>query len=82
MQVNTWSGAINDWLQLSMNPSVMANSTANQRQYESVAVTADGNAFGVVKQTGKTDMIENWQVEDDTVDWKLVGKLELGGVWE
>lgn len=30
-------------------------------------------AFGVVGEQGTVDRIENWQVEDDMVDWKLVG---------
>lgn len=81
VQVNTWSGAINDWLEFNANPSVMANSTSNPKLYGSVAVTATGNAFGVVKQTGQMDKIENWQVEDDMVDWKLVGNVDLGGAW-
>ena len=81
IEVNTWSGAINDWLEQYNNPSAMVNSTGSGRSYESVAVTATGTAFGVVKQDGQADRIESWQVQDDTVDWSLVGNLDLGGAW-
>ena len=59
----------------------MANSTANGRSYGSVAVTATGTAYGVVKQDGQVDKIERWQVQDDMVDWSLVGNVDLGGAW-
>lgn len=59
----------------------MANSTTNKRTYGDVAVTAIGSAFGIVKKNGQTDGIENWQVEDDTVDWKFIGNVDLGGAW-
>lgn len=81
IEVNTWSGAINDWLEQYTNPSAMANSTGNRRSYGSVAVTATGTAFGVVKQDGQVDRIESWQVQDDTVDWSLVGDVDIGGAW-
>ena len=79
--VNTWSGAINNWLEQYNRPSAMVNSTGSGRSYGSVAVTAAGIAFGVVKQDGQVDKIESWQVQDDTVDWSLVGNVDLGGAW-
>ena len=59
----------------------MVNSTDNKKSYGCVAVTAIGSAFGVVKQDGHVDEIENWQVQDDMVDWTLVGNVDLGGAW-
>lgn len=59
----------------------MTNSTKNMKRYDSVAVTAIGNAFGVVKQDGQADAIENWQVADDMLDWSLVGNVNLNGTW-
>ena len=65
----------------------MANSTTDgngRRWYGSVAVTATGTAYGVVvKQDdgGQAGGIERWQVQDDMVDWSLVGDVELGGAW-
>ena len=59
----------------------MANTADSGRSYESVAVTAIGTAFGVVKQDGQVDKIESWQVQDDTVDWTLVGNVDIGGAW-
>ena len=64
-----------------MHPSVMANSTSNKRVFEDVAVTSFGDAFGVVKQDGQADAIEHWLVEDDRVDWSLIGNVDLGGAW-
>lgn len=81
VEVNTWSGATNDWLEQYRHPSVMANSTSDKKVYGGVAVTAIGNAFSVVKQDGQADAIENWLVADDMVDWSLVGNVDLGGVW-
>ncbi len=59
----------------------MVNSTGSKRSYESVAVTAMGSVFGVVKQDGHVDEIEYWQVQDDMVDWTLTGTVDLGGAW-
>ena len=59
----------------------MVNSTGSGQSYGSVAVTATGIAFAVVKQDGHVDRIESWQVQDDTVDWTLVGDVDLGGAW-
>ncbi|MCJ1466166.1 hypothetical protein MMC07_004785 [Pseudocyphellaria aurata] len=81
IEVDTWSGATNDWLAHNLHPSAMANSTNNVRRYGSLAVTATGSAFAVVKQDGQADSIENWQVADDTVDWSLIGNLDLNGTW-
>lgn len=59
----------------------MANSTSNMRIYESVAVTAIGNGFSVVKRDGQPDAIESWQVTNDLVDWTLIGNVGLNGAW-
>ncbi|KAL9608036.1 MAG: hypothetical protein Q9167_007104 [Letrouitia subvulpina] len=80
IQVNTWSGTQENWLQI-MHPSVMANLTSSQKSYGDVAVTATGNAFGVVMQDGQADAIENWLVEDDLLDWNSIGIVNLGGAW-
>ena len=61
---------------------MVVNSTSNEKFYGSVAVTATGTAFGVVKQDGQVDAIESWQVADDMVDWRLIGNVDLGGAWE
>ena len=58
----------------------MVNPT-NGGIYGSVAVTAMGSAFGVVKQDGHADRIVQWQAQADTVDWTLIGDVDLGGVW-
>ncbi|MCJ1465115.1 hypothetical protein MMC07_003731 [Pseudocyphellaria aurata] len=73
IKVSTWSGTELKFLAEDVYPATMANSTTNKRIYESVAVTAIGNAFAVVKQDGQADAIENWQLADDTVGWGLVG---------
>lgn len=49
--------------------------------FGSVAVTAMGSAFGVVKQDGQLDRIDQWQVQANTVDWTLIGNVDLDGVW-
>lgn len=79
--MNTWSGAMNDWQVQYVHPSVMANSTSNNKVFEGVAVTSIGNAFGAVKQDGQADAIEHWLVGDDMVDWSLIGNIDLGGAW-
>ncbi|KAI9697603.1 MAG: hypothetical protein M1836_004553 [Candelina mexicana] len=81
IQVNTWSGAINDWMKQSMQPAVMSNSQYYEKVYGSVAVTATGSAFGVVKQPGHVDEIENWQVRDDLQSWTLTGNVDTGSSW-
>lgn len=50
--------------------------------YHSLAVTATGNAFGVVSEQGVIDKIENWQLQDDMVDWTLIGNVDLGDSWK
>ena len=80
-EVDTWSGAINDWLEQYTHPSAMVNSTGTGNIYGSVAVTAMGSAFGVVKLDGQVDKIESWQVDDDTVDWTFTGNVDLNGAW-
>jgi len=81
IEVDTWSGAINDWLEHETHPSAMSNSTANAKTYSSIAVTAIGSAFAVVSQEGQKDMIEWSQVADDMVDWTLVGRVDVGNSW-
>ena len=81
IEVNTWSGAINDWLELYAHPSVMVNSTSNKSVYGSVAVTAIGNAFGIMNQDGQVDVIRSWQLADDMLSWRLTGNVDLGGAW-
>ena len=50
--------------------------------YGSVAVTAIGSAFGVVLgRDGRAVGIEEWQLQDDIVDWRGVGNVDLGGSW-
>ena len=80
VEVDTWSGEINDWLQHDTHPSVMANSTSSEKAYGSLAVTAIGNAFAVVTENGK-DTIQNWQVADDMVDWIVVGTVDVESAW-
>jgi hypothetical protein len=81
IEVDTWSGAIKNWLEHKTHPSAMSNSTANAKTYSSIAVTAIGSAFAVVSQEGQKDMIEWSQVADDMVDWTLVGKVDVGNSW-
>ncbi|MCJ1267282.1 hypothetical protein MMC22_007167 [Lobaria immixta] len=81
VEVNTWSGAKNHWLSQNAHPSVMANSTSNTKIYGSLAVTAIGNAFAVVRTNGQADVIESWQVADDTMNWSLIGNVSLNGAW-
>lgn len=81
VQVETWSGAINDWLLHSARPSAMANMSSNGKIYESVAVTATGCAFAAVRQDGRSDQIQYWQVDDNLVDWTLVGNVDTGDAW-
>jgi hypothetical protein len=81
IEVDTWSGAINNWLEHENHPSAMSNSTANVITYRSIAVTALGSAFAVVSQEGQEDVIEWWQVADDLVDWSFVGNVDVGSAW-
>lgn len=81
VEVSTWSGVKNGWLEQYNNPSAMVKSTGSGRSYGSVAVTAIGSAFGVVKQEGHVDSIETWQLRDDMVDWSLTGNVDLDGAW-
>jgi hypothetical protein len=80
VEVDTWSGEINNWLQHGIHPSVMTNLTRNETIYGSVAVTATGNAFAVVTEN-RNDTIQHWQVADDMIDWGLVGTVEIGSAW-
>lgn len=82
VQVSAKSGALDKWIQEGANPSVMANSTTNQKRYSGVAVTAIGSAFGVVSEPSEVDKIRHWQVEDDTVNWKSIGNLNLSDSWK
>lgn len=59
----------------------MVNSTTNAKKFGNVAVTATGNAFGIVNEYGDLDRLENWQAENDMIDWTGVGKLNVSGFW-
>ncbi|KUJ24686.1 uncharacterized protein LY89DRAFT_713478 [Mollisia scopiformis] len=76
IEVNTWSGNINDWLDQYNHPSPMANSSVNVKEYDSIAVTAIGSAFAVVKSSGN-DSIQSWQVSDDLLDWTSTGTVAV-----
>jgi hypothetical protein len=80
VEVSTWSGNLNDWLQYYYHPSPMANSTLNVKAYGAVAVTAIGSAFAVVKGTGP-DTIQSWQVGSNLVDWTSTGAVDIGNSW-
>jgi hypothetical protein len=80
--VSTWVGELNDWKAYFAHPSPMANSSSNARVYGSVAVTAVGSAFAVVMVEGQKNTVEEWRVEDDLLNWKFVGNVDLSGAWE
>lgn len=82
IEVDTWSGQINDWLEHDNHPSSMANSTANAKTYEAVAVTAMGQAFAAVSISDEKYIIESWQVADDMVDWSSTGTVDIGNAWD
>ncbi len=75
IQVNGWSAPGGNWGPQFLRPSIMGNS--NGKIYGSVAVTAMGSAFGVVKRQGQDDEIETWQVRDDMQSWTLTGNVNL-----
>lgn len=77
IQVKTWLAAAADDYQQYMNPSVMANSTSDQKIYGALSVTAGGRAFTVVSQQGRPDAIESWQVEENALDWNSTGDVGL-----
>ena len=77
IEVNTWTGSINGWLQENTHPSPMSNSTSDPKVYDSVTVTANGVAFSVVGDEGGGASIEKWQLADDFVDWTLTGSYDL-----
>lgn len=79
IEVDTWSGALNDWLQHENHPSVMGNSTESKQAYGSIAMTASRKAFAVV--TSNVTEIQSWQVSDDMVDWRPIGVVDIGNVW-
>ena len=79
IEVNTWSGS-RGWLPGTNHPSSMSNSTANARSYSALAVTAIGKAFAVVTE-GQNNMIDSWQVADDTLDWTSTGTVDIGSAW-
>ena len=78
IEVHTWL-LTHEWSS-GRHPSAMANST-NMKSYESVAVTATGKAFAVVKQDGQADSIESWRVEDDLINWRSTENVDLHGTW-
>lgn len=75
IEVNTWSRAIKNWLEEHINPSVMVKPTTNDELYEYVTVTAVGDTFGEVRQDGQANVIENWKVADNMLDWSLIGDV-------
>ena len=82
-EVDTWSGAINDWLEQYTHPMSMNNETRKGgRICGNVAVTAMGTAFGAIQPDGGSCSIESWQVDDDMVDWTFTGYVDLDGAWE
>jgi hypothetical protein len=65
-----------------ISTDVLSNSTNNVQEFGSLALTATGNAFAVVRRTGNKDGIVNWQLQDDTVSWRLIGNVALdNGTW-
>lgn len=80
IEANTWSGAINDWLEQYNHPSPMANSTVNIKTYGGVAVTAMGSAFAIVNAAG-VDTIQSWQVNDDMLNWRSTGLVDVSNSW-
>jgi hypothetical protein len=61
----------------------LANSTTNAQVYGSLALTATGNGFAVVRRDGEPDGVMNWQLADDAVQWGLIGSVALeNGTWE
>lgn len=79
VQVKTWLAGDN---QQYTSPSVMANSTSNQKSYGALSVTALGRAFAVASQKGQVDAIESWKVEENALDWKSTGGIVLDGIWD
>ena len=80
IEVNTWSGQINGWLELAAHPPAFANVIGSKNVtneiFGDLAVTATGVAFAVVSSdNGSADTIESWQVEDDTVTWSHIGTV-------
>ena len=80
VEVSTWSGAIDNWLDYYYHPSPMTNSTENAKKYGAIAVTAIGSAFAVVNEAG-VDTIQSWQVNDDMLDWTATGAVGVGDAW-
>ncbi|APA11683.1 predicted protein [Sclerotinia sclerotiorum 1980 UF-70] len=78
---NTYMGAHNDWEAMGIHPSAMSNSTQNPKVFKSIAATATGAAFAVVAIDGKPDVIEAYQVEDDTINWSSAGIVDIGKTW-
>jgi hypothetical protein len=75
-----WSGLDANYRHIS--PSPLANSTTNAQTYGSLALTATGNGFGVIRRDGKVDGIVNWQLQDNAVQWRLIGNVALdNGTW-
>lgn len=81
IKTNTYMGAHNDWEAMGAHPSAMSNSTQNSKVFKSIAATAIGAAFAVVESDGKADVIEAYQVKDDTINWSSTGTVDIGDVW-
>lgn len=76
-----WSGP--DVSYRHVSASVMANSTTKPHVYGSLALATTGNGFGVVRRDGVADGIINWLLQDNAVQWRLIGNVALdNGTWE
>ena len=80
LRVDTWSGAINDWLEHDSHPPDMTNSSS-PHTYGAVAVTAFGIAFAIVSTPEQKDSIAVWQVTRNLVDWTYNGNIDVGDAW-
>lgn len=83
LEVDTWSGLANGWIGLGNHPSSMANSTADPKAFEAVAITDSGQAFAIVSTSGGQEKsIESWRVADDLVSWMSTGTVDVGNAWD
>lgn len=75
-----WSGPNATYRHISAG--ALANSTTNAQVFGSLALTATGNGFAVVRRDGKPDDIVNWQLQDNAVNWRVIGDVKLeNGTW-
>lgn len=76
VRVNTWEATINDWAQDYATPSLMANSTGNQKMYGPLAMTPIGGAYAVTQVGDEPAIIENWHLQDDFVTWQKTSEID------